>query len=432
MQPLEKSLRNKLESTIKEARDIAELAAAAALEQLGVGAAVQFKHLNDTEKELRRKLRIHGRQLGDVLKADQTQTLSLLIEEVAYEHWHRMLFAKFLAENNLLMYPDPVEPVPVSLSECEDLAVDEGARNGWELASRFAAKMLPQIFRPDSPVFQLILPPEHQLKLEKLLNDLPSEVFKASDSLGWVYQFWQAKRKEDVNASEVKIGAHELPAVTQLFTEPYMVAFLLDNSLGAWWVSKIAGLRDGKELRPGACNILKTAGTEEELRKFFALPGVPLEYLRFIKTESGSWSTAAGIFEKWPNNLSELKTLDPSCGSGHFLVAALLMLVSMQMELEKLTAREAVDLVLRDNIHGLELDRRCVELAAFALAFTAWKYPEAGGYRILPELNVACSGLAVSLTKDEWKQLAFDKHNYKSAMAMIYDVFQNAPVLGSL
>jgi hypothetical protein len=64
---------------------------------------------------------------------------------------------------------------------------------------------------------------------------------QASDSLGWVYQFWQAKRKDEVNASEVKIGADELPAVTQLFTEPYMVDFLLHNSLGAWWVTRHPG-----------------------------------------------------------------------------------------------------------------------------------------------------------------------------------------------
>ena len=86
-----------------------------------------------------------------------------LIEEVAYEHWHRMLFARFLAENNLLMYPDPDDPVAVTLEECEDLVADEGAANGWELSARFAARMLPQIFRPDSPVFQLSLPPEHQV-----------------------------------------------------------------------------------------------------------------------------------------------------------------------------------------------------------------------------------------------------------------------------
>ena len=53
-----------------------------------------------------------------------------------------------------------------------------------------------------------------------------------------MYQFWQSRRKDEVNASEVKIGARELPAVTQLFTEHYMVRFLLENSLGAWWAAR--------------------------------------------------------------------------------------------------------------------------------------------------------------------------------------------------
>ena len=420
MQPLEKSLRNQLERAIKEARDIAEEAAKASLNQLGVREAAPFTHLSESERELRRKLRAHGRQLGNGRKATGEQELDRLIEEVAYEHWHRMLFARFLAENNLLMYPDPDDPVAVTLEECEDLAADEGAANGWELAARYATRMLPQIFRLDSPVFQLTLPPEHQQKLEKLVTELPEEVFAASDSLGWVYQFWQAKRKEEVNASEVKIGARELPAVTQLFTEPYMVSFLLDNSLGAWWAAR--RLSEGD---------LKNATTEEELRQKAAIPGVSLDYLRFVQ-QDGTWTPAAGTFDGWPKHLSELKTLDPCCGSGHFLVAAFLMLVPMRMELGDLSAREAVDAILRDNIHGLELDQRCVELAAFALALTAWKYPNAGGYRPLPELNVACSGLSVSVAREEWKQLALGKQNLRIALDWMYDTFKDAPVLGSL
>ena len=65
MNVLEKTLRNRLERTIKDARDISEAAARAALEQLGVGEATPFVHLSETERELRRKLRVHGRQLGD-------------------------------------------------------------------------------------------------------------------------------------------------------------------------------------------------------------------------------------------------------------------------------------------------------------------------------------------------------------------------------
>ena len=421
MQPLDKTLRNQLERTIKNARDIAEAAAEAALEQLGVRETNPYSHLNESDRDLRRRLRVHGRQLGDHRKPNGEQATGRLVEKVAYEHWHRMLFARFLAENNLLMYPDPDDPMAVTLEECEDLSADEGAANGWELAARFAARMLPQIFRLDSPVFQLVLPPEHQQKLERLVADLPLDVFTASDSLGWVYQFWQAKKKDEVNASEVKIGARELPAVTQLFTEPYMVSFLLDNSLGAWWAGRRLTEAD-----------IQNAGSEEELRQKASIPGVPLEYLRFVQQEDGAWTPAAGTFDGWPEQLADLKTLDPCCGSGHFLVAAFQMLVPMRMERDGLSAREAVDAVLRENIHGLELDQRCVELAAFTLALTAWKYPNAGGYRVLPELNVACSGLAISVAKEEWKQLAMGKHNLRIAMDWLHDTFKDAPVLGSL
>jgi len=421
MQPLEKTLRNKLEKTVKDARDIAEDAARAALEQLGVGEPTAYPHLTEADRKLRRKLRARGRQLGNGRNAKGEQALDRLIEEVAYEHWHRMLFARFLAENNLLMYPDPDDPVAVTLEECEDLAADEGASNGWELASRYAARMLPQIFRPDSPVFQLTLPSEHQQKLERLIADLSKEVFTASDSLGWVYQFWQAKKKNEINASEVKIGVRELPAVTQLFTEPYMVSFLLDNSLGAWWAARRLTEAD-----------LKNAKTEDELRRKASLHGVALEYLRFVKGEDGKWIPAAGTFDGWPEKLAELKTLDPCCGSGHFFVAAFLMLVPMRMEREGLSARQAVDRVLSENIHGLELDQRCVKLAAFALALSAWKYRDAGGYRPLPKLNVACSGLSVGGSRAEWERLANGNSKLRVALFGLYEEFKKAPVLGSL
>jgi hypothetical protein len=439
--PLEKSLRNKLERTVKDARDVAETAARSALQQLGVGEAVLYSHLSEADRELRRRLRVHGRQLGDIRNAKtEIQEIERLTEEVAYEHWHRMLFARFLAENNLLMYwaEGDNEPIDIDLDACQGLIDDgeEQAGSKWELAARLATRMLPQIFRPDSPVFQLVLPPEHELKLERLVADLPQEVFTASDSLGWVYQFWQAKRKDEVNASEVKIGAREISAVTQLFTEPYMVAFLLDNSLGAWWVAKVAGLREGqKELRPGAREILRTAKTEEELRKFFSLPGVPLEYLRCVKQDDGEWLPASGTFDGWPEVVGKLKILDPCCGSGHFLVVAFLMLVAMRMELDGLSPQGAVDAVLHENIHGLELDQRCVELAAFALALTAWRYPSAGGYRSLPQLHLACTGFSISSSREQWMAILEGQNlgtNLRFFFGQLYDLFKKAPTLGSL
>ena len=414
MQPLDKALRSQLEKTVKAARSIAELAANAALEQLGVGHDKPEAFLTDAEKVLRNRLRTHGKQLGDERDSKSSnptygkQAVQHLVQEVAYEHWHRMLFARFLADNDLLMY----DGVAVTLDECDELAADPDtnptAKNGWELAGKLAARMLPQVFKPGSPVFLLIFAPEHQSELERLLKDLANDVFKASDSLGWVYQFWQADNKERINKSEVKIGADELPAVTQLFTEPYMVAFLLHNSLGAWWATRYPDT---------PCP-------------------VELDYLRTL--EDGS--PAAGKFEGWPDTLAEFKLLDPCCGSGHFLVAAFLMLVPMRMAAECLSAKEAIVRVLSDNLHGLELDPRCVEIAVFAVALEAWRYPDASGnalgVREIPAPNIACCGLKVAAKAADWEALVPDDApnvaHLRLGLSRLHETFAQAPLLGSL
>lgn len=414
--------RNKLERTVVEARDVAEAGARAALEALAVHHHEPYSHMSSEQRRLRNHLRARARQLGD--RQDKGGKLEIihLIQECAYEYWHRMLFARFLAENDLLIEPEM--GVPVSLDECDELAREEGG-DLWTLASRFAQQMLPQIFRPDDPVLQVAFPYEYQLKLEQLLDDLEPDIFKASDALGWVYQFWQSKRKKQVNESGNKIGADELPAVTQLFTEPYMVNFLIHNTIGAWYAGRV--LAENPQLAG-------QAESEEELRKAVSLPGVTWDYLRFVRTGDGEgpWRPAAGIFKEWPKRAAGLKILDPCCGSGHFLVAALYHLVPIRMAEEGLTAREACDAVLRDNLHGLEIDERCTQIAAFALALAAWTYPGAGGYRSLPQMRIACSGIAPNAKKEDWFALAGDDERLRNGMARLYELFQDAPILGSL
>ena len=409
--PLPKPLRTQLENTVKAARDVAEKAGKAALAQLAVAEPKVPDYLDEPQRVLRRKLRSHARAISASSSQNNNVELQALVWEVAYEHWHRMLFARFLAENNLLMW----EPgAAVSLDDCRDMVDNHpdmamGAKSHWELAGKLAARMLPQVFKPHSPVFELSFAPEHQRELERLLSQLPPEVFQASDSLGWVYQFWQAKRKDEVNASEVKIGADELPAVTQLFTEPYMVDFLLHNSLGAWWHTR----------HPGQ-----------------PCP-VDMPYLRTL--EDGS--PAAGNFEGWPDALTDFKLLDPSCGSGHFLVAALLLLVPLRMADEGLCAMDAVDAVLAHNLHGLEIDPRCVEIAVFALALAAWRYPDEDGNPLgvrpdMPAPRIACCGLRVSARPEDWEALVPDSQPnaalLRQELRLLHSVFAQAPLLGSL
>jgi len=423
MHVLHTQLRNRLEAAVKQARRTAEAAAKVALERLTVGGAEPGTHLSVEERQLRNRLRAHGRQLSDGRDPKTgAQSINRLIHECAYEHWHRMLFARFLAENNLLIHEK--EGMPVTLAECDELAADEGAPEGWTLAARYAARMLPQIFRPDDPVLQVSFAPEHKRALEKLVTELAVEVFTAEDSLGWVYQFWQAERKDEVNASGDKITGETLPAVTQLFTEHYMVLFLLHNTIGSWWAARQKSEGRVQKAEWDKCQ------TEDDCRKIVALPGYEFTYLRFIKDGNGDWVPAAGVFPGWPNSLKDFRLLDPCCGSGHFLVAAFVLLVLMRMREEKLPAKDACDAVLRENLHGLELDPRCTQIAAFALALTAWKFTEQ--FRPLPSLNIACSGLGVNARKEDWLALANGDTRLRSGLEQLYDLFQKAPELGSL
>jgi hypothetical protein len=76
---------------------------------------------------------------------------------------------------------------------------------------------------------------------------------------------------------------------------------------------------------------------------------------------------------------------------------------------------------------------RCVEIAAFNLAFTAWTFPGAEGWRILPELQIACSGLSVGASKEDWIKIGKkNKVFYLISVEWLYEYFQNAPTLGSL
>jgi hypothetical protein len=439
MPPLDPQLRRRLETAIAGsgtdaitgARAVAEAGARAALEALAVHEAEPYSHVKSKPElsALRNRLRAHARQLGEVQNSKGEITIGKLAHECAYEHWHRMLFARFLAENHLLI--DPQARVPVTLEECEDLAKDEKT-NKWEIAGRFAQAMLPQIFRADDPLLKVTLPADRRVQLETILADLPVAVFQADDSLGWVYQFWQSRRKDEVNDSGDKITGETLPSVTQLFTEHYMVLFLLHNTIGAWHAGKVLAKSPSLAL---------SASSEDDLRRAVALKGggpaggYTFEYLRFVKDErSGSWRPAAGVFPGWPQAASDLKVLDPCCGSGHFVVAAFDLLVRLRMQEEGLAIADAVDAVIRDNVYGLEIDQRCTHITAFNLALAAWKKTGYKPSQPLPPLNIACTGIAAVGAREQWMQIISQHgtHDLRFFFGQLHDLFRKAPTLGSL
>lgn len=384
-----------LDTQTQRARAAAQRAAEDAVRALAVAELSRPGYLNEEQNKLRLALRDKARQLGDD-NARAGAPLTNLVHDIAYEQWHRLLFARFLEVNGLLRHPE-YRDIPLSLEDCSDLASDLGGPDAWAVAARFASEILPGVFRLTDPAVQVRFAAEHRNALERHLLDIPSEVFTTEDALGWVYQFWQTAEKRRVSDSGVKIGGADLSPVTQLFTENYMVRFLLENSLGAWWAARH--------------------------------PSSPLisawEYLRL--NEDGT--PAAGTFSEWPERAGNVMVMDPCCGSGHFLVATFGMLWRMRAEEEGLTPVDAQDAVLRDNLHGLELDPRCTQIATFNVALEAWKQ---GGFRDLPTPQVACSGVPVRGSREEWEAHAGSDPELRKSMRALHSLFTKADTLGSL
>ena len=129
MTVLSKAYRKQLERVTGLARELAEGACRAALENLAVHEREYRAHMDVAQRQLRNRLRARGRALGDGRDPRSgVQAIKRLSEHAAYEHWHRLLFTRFLTENGLLITDEANGSVPITLAECEELASELGAR----------------------------------------------------------------------------------------------------------------------------------------------------------------------------------------------------------------------------------------------------------------------------------------------------------------
>ncbi|MEN9883048.1 MAG: hypothetical protein RLZZ420_265, partial [Bacteroidota bacterium] len=165
--------RNALETAVKQARRLAEQGAFNALQAMAVNHPEPFAHMNPEQRSLRNSLRSKARLLGDELKANSEQAIHHLSYELAYETWHKMLFARFLEANNLLMHPDGVA---VTMDDCEELAKEEGYADKWDAAANYASRMLPAIFRVDDPLMLVGYASNDRISLESIIEGLEHNI----------------------------------------------------------------------------------------------------------------------------------------------------------------------------------------------------------------------------------------------------------------
>jgi Eco57I restriction-modification methylase len=211
------------------------------------------------------------------------------------------------------------------------------------------------------------------------------EIWQDDTTLGWVYQYWNDPEREWLDAklnAGGKVEPHEIASKTQMFTERYMVEWLLQNSLGQLWLA-MCQQRGWVAEAEADGTLAQLAARRQVWRERRAAGEVALDELMPIETQQEQqWKywvpqplTAAAV-KFAPGSLRELKLLDPACGSGHFLVIAVGLLFALYQEEarhlgEDRSNRQIVESILEHNLYGIDIDPRAVQIAAAALDLKA-------------------------------------------------------------
>ena len=202
-------------------------------------------------------------------------------------------------------------------------------------------RVMPGVF-PEADDWTNLVPPTDLLSAgESVRADIVAAI-GPNDSggmdvevIGWLYQFYIAARKQEINESKAKIDKDTLAPVTQLFTPHWVVRYLVENTLGMQWLR---------------------AHPDSALRERF-------EYL--VTPAEGQKDQGLAIA-----NPVDFRVIDPACGSGHMLTYAFDVLWEMYAEAGYPTRRIA-RLILEKNLHGADVDGRAAQLAFFALTMKA-------------------------------------------------------------
>lgn len=211
------------------------------------------------------------------------------------------------------------------------------------LREYFAAwhRVMPGVF-PEADDWTNLVPPADLLSAgESVRTDIvaaigPNESGRMDvEVIGWLYQFYIAARKQEINESKVKIDKDTLAPVTQLFTPHWVVRYLVENTLGMQWLR---------------------AHPDSALRERF-------EYL--VTPAEGQEDQGLAIA-----NPEDFRVIDPACGSGHMLTYAFDVLWEMYVE-AGYSSRRIARLILEKNLHGADVDGRAAQLASFALTMKA-------------------------------------------------------------
>ncbi len=318
-------------------------------------------------------------QSGDYQTAFQS-----VIEEVAYTWFNRLIALRFMEVNGYLyddmrilssVSPGKVEPDAVTnpfdwnleFSEAERTAIlnyqaenriDDLFRLLFIAECNALNESLPYLFEKTADYTEFLLTisvTDIDGVVYKLVHDIPESDFNVElggqvEIIGWLYQYYNTEPKDKVFADlkkNIKVTKEKIPAATQLFTPDWIVRYMVENSLGRLWLEGHPDtmLQDSwKYYLPEAPQEPEVAAQLAELRK-----------------------------ARKALNPEDIRIIDPCMGSGHILVYAFEVLMEIYRS-QGYTDREAAQLIITNNLYGLDIDQRAFQLAYFAVMMCGRKY----------------------------------------------------------
>ena len=317
---------------------------------------------------------VGGTVLTDVQKNQRRTLISQInqkgfeevMEEVAYTWFNRFIALRFMEVNGY--FPTRVRVFTDEKNNFKPQIIDEALYldlDGLDMDKVYEFKnanqteelykyllitqcnslnsVLPGMFQRISDYTELLLP-DNLLRegsvIEQMISLIPEEDWQdAVEVVGWLYQYYiSEKHDEIVNIYKGTVKQEDVPAATQLFTTDWVVRYMVDNSLGRYWI----------ERHP-----------ESNLAE-------KLEFL--VKPKDGKIQTINESVTP-----QDLTFFDPCMGSGHILAYAFDVLMEIYREYGY-TDREAVTEIMQNNLYGFDIDERCTQLAYFVVMMKARQY----------------------------------------------------------
>lgn len=289
--------------------------------------------------------------------------IDYVYEETAYTWFNRLIAIQILSKNHIinepvLEYVDAEKRIPYIIDEARNgrwTNIDDNSRkraqaiiNDYDKTAELFSILISSYCR-NTPIInkcfggiaeytEILLPSNILVEgnFISMLNDTPyitDDDYSKTELLGWLYQFYIAKKKKEVN-DKTRWDADEVPAGTQIFTPNWIVKYMVENTLGRIYLDhdSTASFKDSMRYLIEPC---------EEKRPIYQF-----------------------------QNLEDLKCGDLSCGSGHILNEFFDLLLLCYQE-EGYDTKTAIDKIFRFNIVGVDLDTRAQQLSTFALLLKA-------------------------------------------------------------